>query len=128
MKNPKDKARRRRLWKFYRITPEEHDKIRTFQATHPIYKLLLGRRLGTDHRHADGLLRGLLEWRLNRALGMVEHVAPAKVSSTLRALADYYENPPAVTALGGSRFGLIGQAKVKKKMIYGGPNEQRTES
>ena len=127
MKNPKDMVRRYRLWKFYRITPEEHDKVQAFQAAHPVYKLLLGRRLGTDHRHSDGLIRGLLEWRLNRVLGMVEHVAPTNVSRVLRALAEYYEHPPAVQALGREVFGLIGQAKVKKKMIYGGPNEQRTK-
>ena len=33
---------------------------------------------------------------------------------------EYLANPPAIAALGERRYGLIGKAKSKKKMIYGG--------
>jgi hypothetical protein len=40
-------------------------------------------------------------------------------------LADYAENPPAIAALGAPRYGLIGKAQRKKKMIYGPPKEKK---
>ena len=107
----------------FRITPQEHERIRRYQLGHATYRVLLGKRLGLDHRHADGLVRGLLEWRLNRMLGVAEKVAPNNTAEMLRALADYLDTPPAVSVLGENRYGLIGQAKKKKKMIYGPPKE-----
>jgi hypothetical protein len=122
--NKKYKAQVRKavLWTMYRITPEEQLQIETFQALHPVFKLLLGKRLGTDHNHKTGLIRGRLEWRLNRAYGLIEKVSPNNTAEILRALADFHDNPPAITALGGKRFGLIGTAQYKKKMIYGSEN------
>jgi hypothetical protein len=114
----------RRLWVLYRITPAEQKAIEEFQANHPAFRLLLGRHLGTDHDHATGLVRGRIEWRINRALGLLEKAAPHNTSAVLRALADYLDNPPATTALGGQRFGLIGLAKYKKKMVYGPPEAE----
>lgn len=116
-------ALKARLWKLFRITPTEQKTIELFQTKHPVFSLLLGKRLGTDHDHKTGLIRGLLEWRLNRALGTIEAVAPTNTPAVLRALADYLDNPPAVTALGSPRWGLIGKAMVKKVMIYGGPTD-----
>lgn len=112
----------KQLWYKYRITPEEQLKIDSFQKNHPVFNLLLGKRLGTDHDHKTGLIRGRLEWRLNRAYGMIEKVSPNNTAAVLRALADFHENPPAVTALGIKKFGLIGTAKYKKKPIYGSEN------
>ena len=111
------------MWVLYRITPAEQKAIEDLQARHPAFHLLLGKRLGTDHNHATGLIRGRIEWRINRALGLLERAAGENISAVLRALADYMDNPPAIEALGGPRYGLIGLAKYKKKMVYGPPEE-----
>jgi hypothetical protein len=114
-----DKSKRKRLWKLFRITLEEQQQIDEYQRkTHPYY-LLMGQHLGTDHNHLDGLVRGRLDFRLNRALGIVESVGRERSAEILRALAHYLDHPPAVLAI-GKKYGLIGQAKVKRKMVYGG--------
>lgn len=77
--------------------------------------------MGTDHCHRTGLIRGRLDWRLNKALGVIEKFAPTKTSAVLRALAEYLDHPPATTALGHPTYGLIGKAQYKKKMVYGPP-------
>jgi hypothetical protein len=111
----------RRLWVLYRLTPAEQKAIEDFQARHPAFKLLLGGHMGTDHSHETGLIRGRLDWRINKAYGLLEKVAPNNLSAVLRALADYHDTPPAVKALGAPRYGLMGLAKYKAKMIYGPP-------
>jgi hypothetical protein len=70
------KALARRLWVLYRLTIDEQKEIERFQGEHSGFRLLLGQRMGTDHNHKTGLIRGRLEWRLNRALGMFEAAAP----------------------------------------------------
>jgi hypothetical protein len=117
----KDRARARNLWLFYRITPEEHALIKKYQQDHSIYRLLLGKRNSCDHDHTSGEIRGLLEWRLNKAYGLFEKVAGDNLPDVLRALATYHEHPPAELALGEKKFGLIGLAKRKKVMTYGPP-------
>jgi len=114
------------LWSLYRITPEDRDKIDAFQKEHPTYSSLLGKRLGTDHCHKTGLIRGRLDWRINRAYGMIEKAFPKNTAEVLRALAVYHEQPPAVIALRAKKYGLIGQAKYKKKMVYGPPKEKKS--
>jgi len=114
----------RRLWVLYRITPEEQKRIEQYQARHPLFSLLLGKRMGTDHDHKTGLIRGRIEWRLNRALGLIEKAAPRNTAAVLRALAAYLDSPPATAALGAPRYGLIGLAKYKKSMVYGPPLEE----
>jgi hypothetical protein len=122
----RERAQRTRLWKLYRITLEERDAIEAYQRSHPLFKLLLGPCLAVEHDHASGRIRGRMTWLVNRAYGMIEKFAKERTSDVLRALAEYHDNPPAVTALGGPRFGLLGQAKVKRKMVYGGPQLRDT--
>lgn len=114
-----ERAKDRRLQKLFRTTLEEYSKIEEFQKKSK-FKILLGKKNGYDHHHASGRCRGILDWRLNRALGLVESVAKneGEAAEILRVLSEYLVSPPAVEVL-GERFGLIGQAKVKKKMIYG---------
>lgn len=114
------KALARRLWVLYRITPDEQKRVEDHQARHSELCLLLGNRMGTDHDHATGLIRGRLDWRINKAYGLLEKACPKNLARVLRALASYHENPPAVQVL-GPRFGLIGLAKYKKTMLYGPP-------
>lgn len=46
--------------------------------------------------------------------------------AAIKAMAAYFESPPAVTVL-GERFGLIGKAQYKKKMVYGGVDASAQE-
>ena len=118
----KTKRNVKRLWDWYRLTPEEQEQIRQFQKNHEIYKLVLGKNEGTDHDHKTGLIRGMMDWRLNMAYGLLEAAAKSnavELPKLLRALATYAEQPPAELALGQKRYGLIGLAKYKKKMVYG---------
>lgn len=105
----------------YRITPEEHKQIEEFQRSHPQFKLLLGRRTGTDHDHKTGLIKGILDWRINKGYGLLEKACPDNLREVLLALAEFQARPPAITVLGEKRYGLIGLAKKKKVMIYGPP-------
>lgn len=121
-------AKRLRLYKFYRITPEEQTAIEEMQKGHPTLSKLLEKgnpdepaMLFTDHCHTNGLIRGRLAYLINKALGVFECSYKERTPEILRALAYYLENPPAVSVL-GPRFGLIGRAKQKKVMIYGSPN------
>jgi len=109
-----------RLWALYRLTPEDLQRIEEFQAQHTVYRILLGsKRMGTDHCHKTGLIRGRLDWRVNRAYGLIENAFPDNTADVLRALAQYHDNPPATLALKERRYGVIGRATYKKKMVYG---------
>lgn len=118
-----DRAKDKRLRKLFRITLEERNRIREFQKKHPLFKLLLGKIEGTDHDHATGLIRGILDWRINRAYGLLEKTCGSRLAEVLKALAHYHEHPPAELVLGEKRYGLIGKAKHKKKMVYGPPKK-----
>ena len=118
-------AKRTRLWTLYRITPEEQDKVEQFQRDDSVLRDLLTRgdpkvpaRLYTDHSHTSGLFRGRLAYLINKGLGVIEGTYKERTSEILRALADYLEYPPAVKVI-GPRYGLLGRAKKKRKMIYG---------
>lgn len=69
-----------------------------------------GRRLALDHRHKDGLVRGLLCNHCNRNIAKFR-----EDPVLLRKAADYLENPPASRALGRDHFGLPGRVGTKKQ-------------
>lgn len=115
-----EKAKRKRLWDLFRITLEEHNAVEAYQKKHPLFNVLVGTWNGTDHDHETGLIRGRLDFRLNKLLGFVESVDKENAANILRALAEYIDHPPAVTVI-GLRYGLIGKAQYKKKMVYGPP-------
>ena len=121
-------AKRSRLMLLYRITPEEQDRVENFQREDPTLRVLLTRsdpleeaNLYTDHNHTNGLFRGRLAYLINKALGTIENTYKERTSKVLRALAEYLDYPPALRC-GVKRFGLIGRAKRKKKMVYGSEN------
>ena len=123
-------AKRKRLMLYYRITPEEQEKVEEFQRNDPTLSKLLERGnlddtspalLFTDHDHTTGLFRGRLAYLINKALGTFESSYKERTPAILKALAEYLEYPPAVRVI-GPRFGLIGRAKKKKRMIYGSIN------
>ena len=118
----KEKNKRNRTLKLYRITLEEEKQIEDFERGDPQFRLLLTKAMGNiDHDHRTGMIRGKLDWRINRAYGLLEKVDPENVANILRALASYHDSPPATEVLGERRYGLIGKAQYKKKMIYGSP-------
>lgn len=130
MKTPEEKAAdssRKRLWDFYRITPEEQLTIEQYQRNYGLW-ILMGPSTGatgTDHDHTTGRVRGRLDFRLNRAMGMIETMARStgdSISELLNGLARYYDMDVVEKALGSPRYGLIGKAQRKKKMVYGSPN------
>jgi len=124
-------AKRARLMLLYRITPEEQGVVENFQREDPTLSILLTKgdpleeaNLYTDHSHTTGLYRGRLAYLINKALGTIENTYKERTPQVLRALAEYLDYPPALRC-GIERFGLLGRAKRKKKMIYGkvNPNE-----
>jgi len=114
-----DAAKNARLKRFFRITLAEYREVEEYeQKTMPV--LLGTTRRALDHNHTTGQLRGVLDFRINRALGMIETSFKDKTPDILRALAAYLEHYPVNMVL-GRRFGIIGKAKKKKKMFYGSP-------
>jgi len=113
---------KRRLWTLYRITPEDWKHVSDYQGgVCAISGNSPGKyNLSIDHDHSSGRFRGLLSPMFNRGLAMFNDDPVL-----LRKAADYLENPTAPRALGKEIYGLIGKARGKKKMIYGGPNGER---
>jgi hypothetical protein len=112
-------AKNARLKRFFHITLEEYKKVEAYEAaTMPV--LLGTTRRALDHNHTTGQLRGVLDFRINRALGMIETSFKEKTPDILRALAAYLDLYPVNMVL-GRRYGIIGKAKKKKVMIYGSP-------
>lgn len=110
-------ARARRLMELYRLTPEDHEAILRHQNW---VCAITGKHMktpNTDHDHRTGLIRGLLDWKINKGLAFFDDDP-----ELLRAAAYYLEHPPATAALGTPRYGLIGRAKMgKRKQVYGPP-------
>ena len=127
-KTPEQKSadtKRARLWLLYRVTPEENIEIEAYQRSIGL-GILMGtseESTGTDHDHTTGLIRGRLDFRINRSLGLLEAYAKSlpdgvTLADVIHALDAYMQLPPACYVL-GMRYGLIGQAKRKKSMVYG---------
>lgn len=107
--------RKERLWSLYRLTPEDYQTILNHQGgICAITGKVSYRNLDVDHDHKTGLIRGLLSPWANKGLSFFDDNP-----DTLEAAARYLRNPPAVAAI-GNRYGLLGRAQRKKKMIYGG--------
>lgn len=90
-------SRNRRIFETYGLTEVEYDSL--FAAQDGRCAICGGTRkqkLSVDHRHVDGLIRGLLCRLCNGRLLTAAKDLPA----VLRAAADYLEQPPAVAVLG----------------------------
>lgn len=132
-------SERARLMLYYRLTPEQVIAIEEWQREHGL-SMVMGHSTmstGTDHAHDSGLIRGRLDFRLNKAIGLVEAFT-SKLSdanyrelgafnkdqataAVLQLMSSYFTLMPAVQAI-GPVYGLIGKAKRKKVMIYGSPD------
>jgi hypothetical protein len=128
-----------RLMLYYRLTPEQQLMIEAYQREHGLAMLMGHSTLstGTDHDHKTGMIRGRMDFRLNKALGLVEAFTSKltlddwnslgaatldeATSAVLSMMAHYMTIIPAMQAV-GPVYGLIGKAKRKRKMIYGSPD------
>jgi hypothetical protein len=108
-------ARARRLKKVYNITPEEWQKMFTFQkglcaiCLRPAADF---KHLHVDHDHSSKLIRGLLCWSCNSLLPNRQELTELFE----RAIA-YLRLPPATVALGEWR--LCGKPRKPKPSILG---------
>ena len=104
------RARALRLLRLFGLTPRDYEDILAQQngvcaiCLAPPKKV----RLGVDHRHKDGLIRGLLCWSCNKAISYVRDSPPAA-----QRLAEYLKMPPAIQALGRRIFGRTGRVSRK---------------
>lgn len=107
-----DYSRQRRLALLFNLTLEDYDTLLKHQrgrcAVCKKFPKVGGNRLSVDHNHVSGLVRGLLCWNCNRALGRLKDNL-----ELIEALAEFLRNPPATTALGGERYGRVGRVTKK---------------
>jgi hypothetical protein len=101
------KGKAARLKKYFNISLEEFEKIFVFQdGKCAICKAPL-KKANTDHDHKTGLIRSLLCWICNDAIGRFRENI-----ETLQSAISYLTNPPekfpASRALGAPRYGLLG--------------------
>lgn len=120
------KARAKRLMDSFKLTIDQWDAIERHQQGLCALcgrKCHTGKRLATDHAHADGLIRGLLCAQCNPVLGKLENawvrLGMHKVESItlvdfVRKLLSYLQSPPASTALGAPHYGYPGRVGTKK--------------
>ena len=110
----KDRAADRRLRREFWITLDEYEKVLEYQGyccaicKKPVQP---GKpRLAVDHRHACGLLRGLLCWRCNRSLAVFEDNV-----AKLEAAIIYLLNPPFTIVFGSERYAAPGRIGTRKR-------------
>ena len=103
-----------RLRREFHITEADYKAIELFQngacALCEKAPLPGHNKLSVDHRHTDGLLRGLLCWTCNRLLGCFRD----NVAMLQRAV-DYLQNPPITRLFGYERFTAPGRIGTKKR-------------
>lgn len=117
MVSKKEKAKDLRLRREYHITLAEFKKTLEYQqGVCFICKKKLNKKgipllLAVDHRHDDGLVRGLLCWPCNKAIAVLQDSMERAYNAYL-----YLKNPPFVVT-NGERFtapGRVGSAKRNK--------------
>ncbi len=104
--------REKRLQTCFHLTEELWEKIYQYQKglCAMCGNELPRERALTDHRHLDGLVRGLLCFRCNKGIWLFDHSI-----ELLRRALQYLISPPATAALGYPHFGLPGRAGTKKQ-------------
>jgi hypothetical protein len=115
-----EKAKDARLKREYHVTLEEWNAVLKWQRG----KCAICRRshgkagqkltFSTDHCHKTGLLRGLLCWQCNKAIGVFQDSI-----DSLRNAVLYFEHNPFTVVLGEPRYtapGEIGAKKRKKQL------------
>ncbi len=104
--------REKRLILVFHLTEEMWEKIYQFQDKKCgiCQKPLTREEVMTDHRHADGLIRGHLCFRCNKAIALFDNDV-----ALIQAATGYLLHPPAVEALGYEHHGLPGRVGTKKQ-------------
>ena len=108
-----------RYMRLYRITEDEYDKILKFQNGRCAIcqKVPKTNKLSVDHCHRTGLIRGLLCWKCNNAIGKFNDDQNLLWSAFV-----YLFTSPATAVLGEKRYGVVGRVSKKaKNRVYGGP-------
>lgn len=110
-----ERVRAKRLADYFRLTPEEWQRISDHQGHVCFFcgEVPSVGRLNTDHDHSTGLIRGLLCRRCNRVFGKIEN--GRFTDDMLRRVIMFRQNPPATVALGEPRYGLPGRIGTKKQ-------------
>lgn len=103
-----------RLRKTYGITLAEYDRVLAYQGgACAICKRVPAPgkpRLAVDHDHRTGLLRGLLCWLCNRAIGKFHDDTQRLVNA-----AEYVTNPPMTIVFKQARYTAPGSVGTKKR-------------
>jgi hypothetical protein len=109
-----EQARASRYKRLYNITTEEYDALLKFQKGACFICKRPSKsgqnRLAVDHCHRTGLIRGLLCWTCNQAIGKFRDNQYLLWSAFI-----YLFAPPAVFVLGGKRYGVVGRISKKAK-------------
>lgn len=111
----KEKARAKRLLDNYNLSIQDWERILIYQDSVCfvcLKKQKSGKRLATDHRHKDGLIRGLLCSQCNRILGRIE--GAGWHNDHLKRLMIYLVDCPATRALNRLVYGYPGRCGTKK--------------
>jgi hypothetical protein len=109
-----ERARDMRLRREFGITLAQYNAVLEFQGgkcaicNRPVREFKT--RLAVDHSHTSGLLRGLLCWRCNKALGVFRDDL-----NRLRAAVEYLISPPITTVLGVATYTAPGRVGTKKR-------------
>ena len=103
-------AQESRLLRIFNLSLVDKKKILDYQGNVCAICKRPMNRPNVDHRHSDGLVRGCLCSRCNRALGRF-----GDSLVLLIAAVEYLTNPPATAALGAPRYGLPGRVDTKKQ-------------
>jgi hypothetical protein len=118
-----EKARAKRLEKFFNLTVDLWDIIHKYQGFCCAVcgkPQKSGKRLATDHSHKTGVVRGLLCWTCNRLLGRIERTYPngTNIVAILESLMLYMKEHPATKALGREIKTFPGRFGTKRHRTY----------
>src|ERR1700748_548440 len=110
----KDKAVDLRMRRNYGLTLAEYNKVLVFQDNRCAIckrdRKEFKNRFAIDHCHTTGLLRGLLCWGCNKALGVFRDSL-----ARLKEAAMYLEKPPVTSVFGTERYTAPGRVGTKKR-------------
>ena len=112
-----DKAKDARLRLIFNTCSEEYEKVLEFQNNVCGVTKKPASTLYLDHDHADGKLRGLLSYKINKGLALFDDNP-----DYLRAAADYLEHPPFTLVTGENIYGVMGRVTKKAKNRRYGPD------
>lgn len=110
----KDRATDLRMRRNYGLSLAEYNKVLVFQSNGCAIckrdRKEFKNRFAIDHCHTTGLLRGLLCWGCNKALGVFRDNL-----ARLKEAAKYLESPPVTNVFGTEKYTAPGRVGSKKR-------------